>query len=71
MLVEVPSHPSTLVVFLGHCTALQVEHLGHLEVVHHLVVEVVSQDLQVDLYPWSLACSSMVHPAASDSLSGS
>jgi hypothetical protein len=69
MLVEVLSRPSTLVVLLAHCAALQIEYLGHLEVVLQLVVEVVGQDLQVYLHPWSLACSSTVHPAASDFLS--
>ena len=71
MLVEVLSRPSTLVVLLARCAALQVELLAHREVVLQLVVEVVGQDVQVDLHPWSLACSSTVHPAASDSLSTS
>ena len=62
MLVEVLSHLSTLVVLLARCAALQVELLGHLEVVLQLVVEVVGQDSQMDLHLCSLACSSMVHP---------
>ena len=43
MLVDAPSHPSKLVMCLARYAALQVEHLGHLEVVLQLGVGLVRQ----------------------------